>query len=121
MKKLYFTTLAEFKRLAVRNNYMKGCYYEKEQGGWRKIVGVQTNGVYLYGGKTRSFFGFPKARDCEIVNGVLKIYQDRVKYGNSDIPSELTWFREGVASGRIKEEEVKRYRKQIAEYEIGKE
>ena len=126
MKQLYFETLADFKRKAEVGKFVLGGYYDKHQKGWREIKKKQSNGLSL---KTevvgRSFFDFPKARDCEIeqeqVGSVLKIYQDRAVVGGNDIPADISWLKYDIETGRLKESEVMTYRKQVAEYKLGEE
>ena len=121
MKRINFTTIAELKRQATNERYMRGGYYGKNQESWRKIVGTQTNGLYLYDGQTRSFFEFPKAKNSEIKDGKLYIFEDRVKFENSDVPANTSWLKWGLERGKIAESELTRYRKQVAEYELGEE
>ena len=119
MNKINFNSIADLKRQATVGRYMKGGYYGKHEGEWRKIVSTQSNGVWLYDGKDRSFFEFPKAGNCEIKDGVLKIYEERVKYGNSDLPAKHSWLQQRLKAGLTKPEEVKFYTLKVAEYELG--
>lgn len=128
MKAISFNTLAEFKRACVKGNYIKGGYYGKHSDEWREIKGVQSNGVSLKTDNNtgRSFFDYPKARDCEIEQGesgsVLKIFVERVKVGNNtDTFASDTWLKWEIERGNIKESECEYYRKQVAEYQVGVE
>lgn len=126
MKTLYFKTLAEFKRLATRGTYVRGGYYGKYQDEWRKIAGVQSNAVKLATeGRGIVYFDFPKAKNCELLDTddgtVLKIFEDRVKYGDNDIPAGITWLKYELERGAVKESDLTRYRKQVAEYRLGVE
>lgn len=120
MHKVLFTTLADFKRKAVVGRFLEGGYYEKHLQEPREIIGVQSNGVSLKTGNKsgKSFLDFPKAKNCKIEDGVLKIYENRVKYGNSDIPVEVSWFKWEKERGKIKEEDCEYYTKQVAEYTL---
>lgn len=126
MEKILFKTIAEFKREAQAGRFMKGGFFgttrPKEE--WREITGTQSNDLRLKttrDGKTfSSFFDFPKASDSEIADGVLKIYEERIKVGNSDIPANTSWIKWEIERGTYKESELIRYRKQVAEYELAK-
>ena len=135
MKQVYFKTLAEFKRLAVKGAYMKGCYSgfargERMKNDWRKITGVQSNAVKLEteGTERGSFFDFPKAGNCELEQEeegtVLKIFENWVKVkdkkGNeNDYREDFTWAKARIENGDFTV--VERYRKQVAEYRLGVE
>lgn len=125
MKKIMFKTMAEFKREAKVGRYIKGAYYEKPQSQeWRKIAKVQSNGVSLETKTTNtgySFFDFPKASAVKITDGVMEIYQERVKCGNSDVPAEASWLKYELECGKIKESDLTRYTVKIAQYELGEE
>lgn len=126
MEKILFKTIAEFKREAKQGHFMKGGFYgtSRPADEWREITGTQSNGLRLKttrDGKTfSSFFDYPKAKDCEIADGVLKIYEERIKVGNSDIPANTSWIKWEIERGTYKESELIRYRKQVAEYELAK-
>lgn len=85
MRKIMFKNMAEFKREAKVGRYIKGAYCEKPQSTeWRKIAKIQSNGVSLETKTTNtgySFFAFPKASTVKIADGVMEIYQERVKFG----------------------------------------
>lgn len=119
MKQVYFKTLAEFKRLAIKGAGVKGGYYGKYKDDVRKVVGVQSNGVWLYKeNDKRSFFELPKAKNCEIKDGTLSIFENRVKVGASDIPAEVSWLKYDLETGKYKESDLIRYRKLVAEYTL---
>lgn len=126
MKQLKFETLADFKRKAEVGVFVKGGYYDRNNEEYRKIIGKQSNAVRIEternGQKIGSYFDYPKASVCEIEDegsgSVLKIYEDRVRFGNSDIPADASWFEYNLESGKIKESEVERYKKQVAEYRL---
>lgn len=123
MNKIMFRTMAEFKREAKVGRYIKGGYYEKPQSQeWRKIIKVQSNGVSLETKTTRtgaSFFDFPKASAVKITDGVMEIFEERVKVGNSDVPASMSWIKYDLEQGRLKESDLTRYNVKIAQYELG--
>lgn len=130
MKTISFYSLAEFKRACVKGNYIKGGYFhfargEKNRGVWREIAGSQSNACKL---KTEgvlggSWFYFPKASECEIEQGasgsVLKIYEERVKVGGNDLRADTSWLKYDLEQGKYQESDLERYRKQVAEYQVG--
>ena len=130
MKTISFYSLAEFKRACVKGNYIKGYYFgfargEKNKDEWREIIHTQSNGLKsrtdgVAGG---SWFYYPKASECEIEQGesgsVLKIYQERVKYGGNDLWADTSWLKYDIEQGKIQESDLERYRKQVAEYQVG--
>lgn len=123
MNKIMFKTLSEFKREAKVGRYIKGAYYVKPQSQeWRKIIKVQSNGVSLETKTTRSgasFFDFPKASTVKIADGVMEIYQERVKCGNTDSPADVSWLKYELERGKIKESDLIRYTTKVAQYELG--
>ena len=126
MKQIEFKTVADFKRQARVGRYLKGGYYEKGKSTeWREIIAVQSNGLSLKtdNASGRSFLDFPKAKDCEIEDGVLKIYQERAKIESSgvDVPADVSWLKWDIENGRIDPKDVVYYRTQIAEYILGEE
>lgn len=123
MKTISFSSMADFKRKAMTGRYMKGSYYNKPQADeWRKIGKTQSNGLYLLQErKTGSWFMFPKAKDVEIMDDKLKIYEDRAIVGGNDIPANTSWLKYDLETGKIKESEITYYRTQIAEYVLGEE
>ena len=125
MKKIMFKTMAEFKREAKVGRYVKGGYYEKPQSQeWRKIAKVQSNGVSLKTKTTNtgySFFDFPKASTVKIADGVMEIYQERVKFGNTDALADASCLKWNLERGLLKESDLTRYTVKIAQYELGEE
>lgn len=125
MKNIMFKTMAEFKREATIGRYIKGAYYEKPQSQeWRKIIKVQSNGVSLGTKTTRtgvSFFDFPKASTVKITDGVMEIFEERVKVGNFDVPASMSWIKYDLEQGRLKESDLTRYTRKVAQYELGEE
>lgn len=125
MKKIMFKTMAEFKREAKVGRYVKGGYYEKPQSQeWRKIANVQSNGVSLETKTTNTgyrFFDFPKASTVKIADGVMEIYQERVKFGNTDAPADASCLKWDLERGLLKESDLTRYTVKIAQYELGEE
>lgn len=132
MKTIQFNTLAEFKRACVKGNYIKGYYFgtargERVAGEWRKIIHSQGNAckAETEGVAGGSWFYYPKASECEIEQGgsgsVLKIYQNRVfiAEGNVDVPADVSWLKFDLERGKYQESDLKRYRKQVAEYQVG--
>lgn len=106
-------TLADFKRMAVVGNEMRGGYFWKleskgltlDQCEWRKITSVQTNGVRLNG----SFLDFPKANACEFDGKTLKIFETGYR--------ELTNEEKSVMAEWKKITETNDYQKQL-EYDL---
>lgn len=125
MNKIKFNTVAEFKRLATKGRYIKGGYYGKHQDEWREIIAVQSNGVSLKTDTTsgRSFMDFPKAGNCKIEDGVMKIYEQRAKCEQAgvDTLADMGWLKWDIERGKIKEEDITYYERQVAEYELGEE
>lgn len=123
MRKISFTTVAEFKRLAIKGRYIRGGYYGKHQNEWREIISTQSNGVSLKTDTTsgRSFMDFPKASNCKIEDGVLKIYEKRAKMEEAgiDTTADESWLKWDIERGDIKEEDITYYNRQVAEYELG--
>lgn len=130
MKTISFNTLAEFKRACVKGNYIKGGYFnfargEKNKSVWREIIYSQSNACKM---KTEgvlggSWFYYPKASECEIEQGesgsVLKIYEERVKVGGNDLRADTSWLKYDLEQGKYQESDLERYRKQVAEYQVG--
>lgn len=125
MRKIMFKNMAEFKREAKVGRYIKGAYYEKPQSTeWRKIAKVRSNGVSLETKTTNtgySFFDFPKASTVKIADGVMEIYQERVKFGNTDAPADTSCLKWDLERGLLKESDLTRYTVKIAQYELGEE
>lgn len=130
MKAIYFNTLAEFKRACVKGNYIKGYYFGTARGEqvadeWREIIYSQSNAckAETAGVAGGSWFYYPKASECKIEQGasgsVLKIYEDRVKVGGNDIPANVSWLKFDLERGKYQESDLERYRKQVAEYQVG--
>lgn len=123
MKKIMFKTMAEFKREAKVGRYVKGGYCEKPQSQeWRKIAKVQSNGVSLETKTTNtgySFFDFPKVSTVKIADGVMEIYQERVKFGNTDALADASCLKWNLERGLLKESDLTRYTVKIAQYELG--
>ena len=130
MKAISFNNLAEFKRACVKGNYIKGYYFgfargEKNKDEWREIIHSQSNAckAETKGVAGGSWFYYPKASECEIEQGgsgsVLKIYQERVKYGGNDLWADTSWLKYDIEQGKIQESDLERYRKQVAEYQVG--
>lgn len=126
MKKIIFRTITEFKREAIEGRFIKGGYYEKQNNDeWREIIATQTNAIIL---KTdnksgRSYLDFPKASKSEIKDGTLYIYEDRVKCEEAgiDTVAETSWLKWEIEQGKLKEEELIRYRNLVAKYELGEQ
>lgn len=126
MRTITFKTLAEFKRLATRGKFIRGGYYGKYADEWREIAGVQSNAIRLKTeGRGIVYFEWPKARDCEILQeadgSVLKIYEERAKIGGNDMRADSSCIAWDLESGAIKESDIIRYKKQVAEYRLGEQ
>lgn len=64
---------------------------------------------------------FPKASNCKIEDGVMKIYEQRAKceQANIDTVANVSWLKWDIEQGKIKEEDITYYERQVAEYELG--
>lgn len=127
MKRILFSTLAEFKRQATKGRYVRGGYFntargERVRNDWREIIGVQSNAIKLKtdGVAGGVYFDFPKASECKIEDGILKIFEERVEIPESgeDVRANTSWLKYRIECGDIKESELKRYARQVAQYEL---
>lgn len=121
MQKIMFNTMAEFKREAIKGRYIKGGYYfrgadyGKEM---RKILKVKSNSISLATKGGAMWFYYPKASEVEIENGTMTIFEHRVKFGNSDVPADVTCLKWDLERGLLKESDLTRYDKEVAKYEL---
>lgn len=113
--------MAEFKREAIKGRYIKGGYYfrgadyGKEM---RKILKVKSNSISLATKGGAMWFYYPKASEVEIENGTMTIFEHRVKFGNSDVPADVTCLKWDLERGLLKESDLTRYDKEVAKYEL---
>lgn len=115
--KVKFSNMAQFKRACAKGVYIKGGYGGRYNDEWRVIACTQSNGCRIKDSNGDiSFFDYPKARDCVIKDNTLKIYEDRVKYGNTDMRADIKWFKYELEQGNISSNDYQRYTKQVAEY-----
>jgi len=126
MNKINFNTMADFKRKAQVGRYIKGGYHDKmDDEEWREITKVQSNSIVvsrtISGKKKGSYFWFPKASDCKIVDGTLYIYDKMVRYNGEEMLANNSWLIDNIKLGRIKDEELERYDELVARYELGEE
>jgi hypothetical protein len=101
MKTIPFNTLAEFKRKATKGSFLKTnhyshpkafkgrdesgkCLYDPYDMGAREISIQQTNSIALKTERTDgtfadSWFWFPPAKECTVIDNALHVYSDSKK------------------------------------------
>jgi hypothetical protein len=100
MNPILFTTLAEFKRKATQGSFLKTthylhpkafkgrdeagkCLYDPYDMGTRGISIQQTNSIALKTetdkGAVDSWFHFPAAKECTVIDNALHVYSDSKK------------------------------------------